>query len=545
MARANSSRATATERLVLIPAIYKRNTTGYKNVTFNSSNKKFVAQVRDGGKRVYLGSFDTAEEAAVAYARSEYGRADAAKLLQPRAAPTAADAEVIRQAEREGLTLVTSGSSNSGYKGVCYCPKRKGSKKYELAVRVGGKQVFLGMFATAEQAALFYARREAGRDTSDLTAPSPPPPPPAPSTAAGEEAVRQAEREGLTLATSSGSNSGYKGVIFYPKLRGSKKYMLQVTVGGRKITLGYFATAEDAALFRARSMAATRQRLGGLPPAFKRWQRQQRQQRVAQAESEGEEEESETEEEESETEEEESESEAEEEEAFGPAAASAAQAAPSAATRLQRSSQRKRPAEACSTDAEVAELGLALARSENQMPPDEREQRAAKRRRLLEQEEDAAAAATAEEAEEAGGTAEPDSPQPAHLSPVPPPPPPPQLAPWLEAGARCSICLEGSDVDDERLLTRALFCDPFADDGWGYSLCCHNIFHYTCLLAQTKPRQADYVTRQGQCDIATDCPSCRSEIYGTRRRMLNRGPQGGEPPRRNESLRAQRARKGF
>ena len=113
------------------------------------------------------------------------------------------------------------------------------------------------------------------------------------------------------------------------------------------------------------------------------------------------------------------------------------------------------------------------------------------------------------------------------------------------ACARCSICLEGSDVDDERVLTTALFCDPSADDGWGYSLCCRNIFHYTCLLAQKKPRQADYVTRQGRCDIATDCPSCRSEIYGTRRRLLNRGPQGGEPPRRNESLRAQRARKGF
>ena len=105
--------------------------------------------------------------------------------------------------------------------------------------------------------------------------------------------------------------------------------------------------------------------------------------------------------------------------------------------------------------------------------------------------------------------------------------------------------MEGSDVDDERLLTRALFCDPSADDGWGYSLCCRNIFHYTCLLAQKKPRQADYVTRQGRCDIATDCPSCRSEIHGTRRRLLNRGPLGGEPPRRNESLRAQRARKGF
>ena len=61
-------------------------------------NKKFKAQVRVAGKSVSLGYFDTAEEAAIAYARSEYGRADAAKLLQPRPAPTAAGAEAIRQA---------------------------------------------------------------------------------------------------------------------------------------------------------------------------------------------------------------------------------------------------------------------------------------------------------------------------------------------------------------------------------------------------------------------------------------------------------------
>ena len=154
------------EGVVLIPAITK-------------NSKNFVAEVKDGGKRVHLGYFNTAEEAAVAYARSEYGRADAAKLLQPRPAPTPAGAEAIRQAEREGLTLTASSSSNTGYKGVCYRPKQQGSQKYELKVRDGGKQVRLGLFATAEEAALFYARREAGRDTlaSDLTAPPPPPPP--------------------------------------------------------------------------------------------------------------------------------------------------------------------------------------------------------------------------------------------------------------------------------------------------------------------------------------------------------------------------------
>ena len=210
---------TVSERLVLIPAIRKDNTTGYKNVVYNRSEKKF----RLDGKSVFLGSFDTAKEQATAYARSEYGRADAAKMLQPRPTPTAAGAEAVRQAKAEGLTLATSSGSNSGYKGVTFCPKRQGSKKYQLQVRVGGKQVSLGRFTTAEQAALFYARREAGRDTSDLTAPPPPPPPPTPSSAAGAEAAQQAKREGLTLVTSSSSNSGYRGVSFKPKQRGSKK----------------------------------------------------------------------------------------------------------------------------------------------------------------------------------------------------------------------------------------------------------------------------------------------------------------------------------
>jgi len=244
---------------MLIPAILKNSTTGYKNVTYNRSREKFVAQAQDDGRRVHLGYFETAEEAAVAYARSKYGRADAAKQLQPRAAPTADGLEAIRQAEREGLTLVTSGST-SGYKGVCYRPKERGTKKYKLEVTAEGKSLYLGWFATAEQAALFYARREAGRDTSDLTAPPPPPP------TSAAEAVRQAKREGLTLTKSSGSNSGYRGVTFKPKERSSKKYELRVGSGGKQNFLGLFATAEEAALARARHLWDTTVRLLEPPP---------------------------------------------------------------------------------------------------------------------------------------------------------------------------------------------------------------------------------------------------------------------------------------
>ncbi|EOD36322.1 hypothetical protein EMIHUDRAFT_110360 [Emiliania huxleyi CCMP1516] len=235
------------DELVLIPAIRKDSTTGYKCVNYNRGAKKFEAKVMDGGKRIFIGQFDTAEEAAIAYARSEYGRADAAKMKQTRPAPSAVGAAAVRQAEKEGLTLATS-ANKSGYKGVFNNPKEHGSNKFTLQVRDGGKLVNLGRFATPEQAALFYARRRAGRDTTDLTAPPPPAPPPAPSSAAGAEAVRQAGREGLTLVTSCNSNSGYKDV----SRRASRKYKLHVWEGGKDVHLGVFGTAEEAALFSIR-----------------------------------------------------------------------------------------------------------------------------------------------------------------------------------------------------------------------------------------------------------------------------------------------------
>ena len=206
-------------------------------------------------RRLTLGYFDTAEEAAAAYANSDWGRADAAQLRQRTStAPSAADDATIRQAAEEGLTLTASNNS-TGYKSVSFCPNRRGSKKYMLEVTtVGGKRSTC-WFATAEEAALFYARREAGRDTSDLTAPPPPPPPPEPSSAAAAEAVRHAEGEGLTLVTSSNNSTGYKYVRFCPNQRGSKKYMLQAKDGGKLVFLGSFASAEQAALFYARREA--------------------------------------------------------------------------------------------------------------------------------------------------------------------------------------------------------------------------------------------------------------------------------------------------
>ena len=66
-----------------------------------------------------------------------------------------------------------------------------------------------------------------------------------------EEARQQAEAEGLTLLRAENS-TGYFGV--YLKKPGQPKpYQAQVKRGGMHVHLGYFATAEEAALCIARS----------------------------------------------------------------------------------------------------------------------------------------------------------------------------------------------------------------------------------------------------------------------------------------------------
>jgi len=68
--------------------------------------------------------------------------------------------EAVAQAAAEGLTLEPS-SSAAGYKGVYMQGSRYHAHPY---VKRAGKQVHLGMFATAEKAALAVARFDARTD---------------------------------------------------------------------------------------------------------------------------------------------------------------------------------------------------------------------------------------------------------------------------------------------------------------------------------------------------------------------------------------------
>ena len=72
-----------------------------------------------------------------------------------------------QQAEAEGLTLLKS-DNTTGYFGVVLQPGHP--KPYQAQVRRGGKQVYLGCFATAEEAALCIARSPEGQASANRTA---------------------------------------------------------------------------------------------------------------------------------------------------------------------------------------------------------------------------------------------------------------------------------------------------------------------------------------------------------------------------------------
>ena len=66
-----------------------------------------------------------------------------------------------------------------------------------------------------------------------------------------DEHTMQAESEQMTLALAE-NKTGYFGVTHNPQTS-SKPYQARVTRGGRRVNLGSFATAEEAALSIART----------------------------------------------------------------------------------------------------------------------------------------------------------------------------------------------------------------------------------------------------------------------------------------------------
>ena len=106
-AAAEAHATAAAEELELVRA---ENPTGFKYVSFDSrqnhASKPFKAELRDGGRHKYLGTFATPEEAALAVARALGPGGRRAVSRRPTPQPTMTAAEAHATAAAEGLELV-------------------------------------------------------------------------------------------------------------------------------------------------------------------------------------------------------------------------------------------------------------------------------------------------------------------------------------------------------------------------------------------------------------------------------------------------------
>lgn len=130
----------------------RRNTSGYKGVTWSKKDSVWRAIIGANQETENLGSFDTPEDAARAYdlaALRYFG--EFARTNFP--ADTYSEATEVRARHRAPISR--SGGSNSGYRGVHRVPRKT---PYVASIMANGKNHHLGRFATAEEAARAYDR---------------------------------------------------------------------------------------------------------------------------------------------------------------------------------------------------------------------------------------------------------------------------------------------------------------------------------------------------------------------------------------------------
>ena len=249
-----------------------RSATGFYGVS-KTRTGKFEAQIREAGKNRSLGTYKTAEEAALIRAqhigpeqvaalqeravalekeraiRAQHIGPEQVAALQERAVALEKERavaleltakEAVAAAEAKGLELVKSSRNATGFHGVC--ETRFGT--FEAQIREAGKKRFLGTYKTAEEAAVIIAQHIGHEQVAALqeraVALEKPP-------LTAKEAIAAAEAKGLELVKSSRSATGFCGVFE----KRSGMFEAQISEAGKNLSLGTYKTAEEAALIIA------------------------------------------------------------------------------------------------------------------------------------------------------------------------------------------------------------------------------------------------------------------------------------------------------
>ena len=187
------------------------------------------------------------DDAAAAAAAPE-DAADGEQAVEPPPPPPPLTADEVAAAlDAEGLVLLPSRreGAKTGYKGVY--PSADTQRPYVAQLRREGRNVVLGKYATAAEAALAYARAIGPAEVSAAAAALPGRP------LSAREVEAAARAEGLSLKRSATVASGYAGVSI-----GSGERIRPYNVVVRGEIHGCYESAEEAALVYARATRPVR-----------------------------------------------------------------------------------------------------------------------------------------------------------------------------------------------------------------------------------------------------------------------------------------------
>ena len=189
--------------------------TGFFGVA-KTSTGRYRAQIWIDGKMKHLGNYDTAKEAAKAYDKEAIKlRKPLSSLNHPKKAPVSYTP--MQQALRSTNTV--------GYRGTT-----KNRMKFQAYITIDGKYTHIGRYDTAKEAAVAYDRAvlKANKPTSLLNFP---------------DMVHNLDEEPKCKKYKR-SSTGYRGVTKLP----TGKFQVQFTINSKRVTIGGFVTAKEAAL---------------------------------------------------------------------------------------------------------------------------------------------------------------------------------------------------------------------------------------------------------------------------------------------------------